>query len=209
MKSSIATKSIMKEYIGELKKCLDALDLDKVEGLVDILEDAFKRKKTIFILGNGGSASNASHMACDLGKGTLLKVYDETEPRFRVISLTDNAALMTAFANDLSYEDVFIQQLRNLVSPGDLVIVLSASGKSKNIIKAVQYAKKCKAVTIGLLGFTDGGALAHLVDHALIISSNRYGICEDLHLVLNHLITTCVAKRNHNHKKRSNKHYPQ
>src|SRR3989344_5706596 len=102
-------------YILELTRSLHTLDKKKIELIIDALTDAYKKDRKVFILGNGGSAATASHMACDLGKGTLQRVYDNTERRFRVISLTDNVAIMTAFANDLSFDDIFVQQLRNLV----------------------------------------------------------------------------------------------
>ena len=159
-----------------------------------MLMEAYHNNRQVFIMGNGGAASNASHMACDLGKGTLTREYDENEPRFRVISLTDNVAIMTAFANDLSYEDVFVQQLRNLVEKDDVVIALSGSGNSINIVKAVEYARKCQARTIGFLGFRTGGKLAKIVDCAIIADSPFYGPSEDLQLILDHIITSWIAK---------------
>src|SRR3989344_3803930 len=131
------------DYIKELKRCLDRLDRKKISEVIELLIVAYKKGKKIFILGNGGSASNASHIACDLGKGTLSRVYDDHRRRFKVYSLTDNVALITAFGNDLSFEDIFVQQLRNLVEKDDVVIVLSGSGNSMNVVKAVNYAKKC------------------------------------------------------------------
>lgn len=181
-------------YLYEVKRCLDALDKNKIEIAIDMIVEAYKNDRKVFILGNGGSASTSSHMACDLGKGTLQRVYDETERRLRVISLTDNVALMTAFANDLSFEDIFVQQLRNLVETGDLVIALSGSGNSVNVIKAMKYAKACGAKTIGLLGFKNGGKLAKLVDCSIIVDSTHYGPIEDIQLILNHLIASWIAK---------------
>src|SRR3989338_6010962 len=112
----------IKDYLSNLKTELDSLDLKAIKKVVDILFSAWQNNKQVFIFGNGGSAITASHFACDLGKGTLERVYDRNEKRFRVISLTDNVATITAYSNDLSYDDIFIQQLRNLVQPGDLVI---------------------------------------------------------------------------------------
>jgi D-sedoheptulose 7-phosphate isomerase len=188
------TQNIIDDYLFQLKQCLDRLDRKKIDQIISLLMKAYGNNRTIFILGNGGSAANASHMACDLGKGTLQKHYDEQEKRFKVISLTDNVALLTAYGNDLAYDDIFVQQLRNLVRKNDIVIVISASGNSPNCIKAITYARKMQAITIGLLGFTTGGTLAAMVDMPLIIPSNQYGICEDMHLVVNHLITTCISK---------------
>ncbi len=194
------------QYIDELKRCLDSLDKKKIGKVIDVLMQTYQKKKKIFIMGNGGSASNASHMACDLSKGTLTRVYDEGEPRFRVISLTDNVAMLTAFANDLSYKDVFIQQLRNLVERGDLVIVLSGSGNSKNVVKAIQYAKRCGARTIGFLGFKDGGNLGQLVDLAIIVDSRAYGPCEDIQLILDHIITSWITKIKIHHDRKIKSH---
>ncbi len=145
-------------------------------------------------MGNGGSASLASHFACDLSKGTLQNVHDDNEKRFRVISLTDNIALMTAYSNDLGYEHVFSQQLKNLVNEGDVVIGISASGNSKNVINAISLAKKSKAVSIGLLGF-DGGKLKEIVDLKLWVNKDNYGIVEDVHSSLQHMICFAVKER--------------
>ena len=123
----------VKDYMKNLKNELDTLEIQKIVKVVDVLFDAWKDGKQVFIFGNGGSASTASHFACDLGKGTLQRVYDQNEKRFRVMSLTDNVAIMTAFANDLSYEDIFVQQLNNLVNPGDVVIGLTGSGNSPGV----------------------------------------------------------------------------
>lgn len=181
-------------YLAEVTRCLQTLDKEKIELVIDVLVAAYKKDRKVFILGNGGAASNASHMACDLGKGTLQRVYDNTERRFRVISLTDNVALMTAFANDLSFDDIFIQQLRNLVETDDVVIALSGSGNSKNVVKAIEYAKSCGAVTIGILGFKTGGKLGKLADYSIITDSTHYGPIEDMESIINHLIASWIAK---------------
>ena len=200
-KSNLDTRQFIAVYLYEVKRCLDSLDLEKLELAIDMLMEAYRNDRKVFILGNGGSASTASHMACDLGKGTLQRVYDNTERRLRVISLTDNVALMTAFANDLSFDDIFVQQLRNLVETDDLVIALSGSGNSPNVVKAIKYAKECGAKTIGLLGFKTGGKLGKMVDCAINADSTHYGPIEDIQLVLNHLITSWIAKIKHIHDK--------
>lgn len=194
-------KEFILSYVNEVKRCLDALDKDKLELAIDMIMQVYKKNKKIFILGNGGSASTASHMSCDLGKGTLQRLYDNTEKRFRVISLTDNVALMTALANDLSFDDIFTQQLRNLVEADDLVIALSGSGNSPNIVKAIKYAKACGAKTVGFLGFKKGGRVGKIVDCAIIVNSNHYGPIEDIHLILDHLITSWIAKIKNIHDK--------
>ena len=182
------------DYIKELKKVIDSLDLKRVEEAFEMLMGVYRAGRRVFILGNGGSASTASHMASDLSKGTLARVYDDKEKRLQVISLTDNVSLLTAFANDLSYDDIFVQQLRNLIEKGDLLIVLSGSGDSENVIRAVKYSRSRSAKTIGLLGFETGGKLAKLVDCAIIAQSNHYGPIEDTHLIFNHIMTSWFAK---------------
>lgn len=187
-------KDFINGYLLEITRCLASLDKAKIELVIDVLVAAYKKDRKVFILGNGGSASTSSHMACDLGKGTLQRVYDNTERRFRVISLTDNVAIMTAFANDLSFDDIFVQQLRNLVETDDVVIALSGSGNSPNVVKAIDYAKQCGAITIGILGFKTGGKLGSMVNYSIIIDSNHYGPIEDIQLVLNHMIAAWIAK---------------
>ena len=192
-------KSFIDSYIKELTGCLLRLDRGKIARVSDVLLTAYNKGKKVFIIGNGGSASNASHLACDLSKGTLKRVYDEKEKRFKVYSLTDNVAVMTAFGNDLSYDEIFVQQLRNLVDRGDVVIALSGSGNSKNVVKAVLYAKKKGAKTIGFLGFKTGGSLGKLCDVNIVVDSDNYGPCEDIQLVLDHIITGWIAKVKHMH----------
>lgn len=193
-KNKPKVKVFTESYINELKRAIDELDISSVEMVIDMLTEAHNNDRKIFIIGNGGAASIASHMACDLGKGTLSRVYDKTERRIRVMSLTDNVAILTAFANDISFEEVFVQQLRNLVETDDVIIFLSGSGNSKNLLNAARYAKECGAKTIGFLGFRKGGALASLVDCSIIIQSQHYGIIEDTHLMLSHIIASWLAK---------------
>ncbi|MBL7147272.1 MAG: SIS domain-containing protein [Nanoarchaeota archaeon] len=183
-----------KKYLNGLKENLDILNLEEINKIIDILLKAYKENKQIFIMGNGGSAALASHFACDLGKGTLQNVYNNKEKRFRVMSLTDNVALMTAFSNDLNYEHVFSQQLNNLVKEGDVVIGISASGNSQNVINAINLAKENKAATIAFLGF-DGGKLKNLVDFKILVNNNHYGIVEDVHSVLEHMICSIIRER--------------
>ena len=187
----------IENYFKELKETIDKISVKDIKKVTDILYKAYKKDKQIFIIGNGGSASTASHFACDLSKGTLQRIYDEKEKRFRVISLTDNVAHLTALANDLDYNDVFSQQLRNLVNPGDIVVAISGSGNSKNILNAVDSASKSGATTIGFLGF-DGGKLKEKVDHYIHVPSNHYGRTEDLHLVLAHLISSYLTEMKKN-----------
>lgn len=182
------------EYLNQLKKILESLNLEDLNNIIDSLLKAYRENKQVFVMGNGGSAVLASHFACDLSKGTLNDVYDDEEKRFRVISLTDNIALMTAYSNDLDYEHVFSQQLKNLVNTGDIVMGISASGNSKNVVNAINLAKKNKATTIALLGF-DGGKLRDLVDFKIWVNNNNYGMVEDVHSALQHMICSIIREK--------------
>lgn len=199
-----ASIDFIKSYFDEVKHCLDSLDGKKIELAINIILGAYKKDRKVFILGNGGSASTSSHMACDLGKGTLQRIYDNKERRLRVISLADNVAIMTAFANDLSFEDIFVQQLRNLVEADDIVVAISGSGNSKNVVKAVEYAKSCGAKTIGFLGFKTGGKLGKMVDCAINVDSNHYGPIEDTHGILNHVVASWIANVKNFHDGKGN-----
>lgn len=174
-------------YLFELKGVLDRLNRNDIQRIAEALLDAHKRDAQIFILGNGGSAATASHWACDLGKGTVV----EGKRRLRVLSLTDNVAVMTAWSNDVSYADVFVEQLKNLLAPNDVVIGISASGNSENVLRAIRYARERGALTIGLTGF-GGGKLAGLVDIALVVDSYDYGQVEDVHLIVDHILRLCI-----------------
>ena len=180
-------------YLIDMGNLLNKLELDhkKIEKIGDLFYNAWEYGKQVFILGNGGSASTASHFACDLGKGTLKNVYDKDEKRMRVQSLTDNVAIMTAYANDTDYGHIFSQQLNNLVNKKDLVAVITGGGNSKNVINAVQLANEKGAITIGLLGF-DGGKVKDILNHYIIVPSNHYGRIEDAHLILCHLIACYI-----------------
>ncbi len=183
-------KELAKAYLDELKKDLDNMPLEKIEQLIRMLKEVQDNNGHIYIIGNGGSASLASHMACDLSKGTLKRYYNDGEQRLKVVSLVDNVALLTALANDLSYEEIFVQQLKSLLKPEDILIIITGSGNSKNLIRAAQFAKERKAKIFGILGF-DGGELIHLVDDYIHLPIHNYGRIEDCHLVLNHIITSC------------------
>lgn len=179
----------IQNYISHLQGVLERLSLEDVQRSIDAIMEAYQAEKQIFVIGNGGSASTASHLACDLGKGTSIP----GKPRFRVISLTDNVATMSAWSNDVSYEDVFVEQLKNLVNPGDVVIGISASGNSENVIRAMQHASEIGCKTIGWSGF-GGGTLATICDVNVVVDSNHYGPVEDVHLILNHVLHTWVRE---------------
>ena len=179
----------IKSYVIELKATLDRLPWDKIEEAIGVLHYARTTDKQVFILGNGGSAATASHFACDLGKRTILS----NRPRFRAIALTDNMPIFSAYANDYGYEHVFAEQLANLINPGDIVIGISGSGNSANVLNAIRLAKSTQAVTIGFTGF-DGGKLKDLVDICILVPSYCMEQVEDIHLMLEHLICTCLRK---------------
>ncbi|MDO8435799.1 MAG: SIS domain-containing protein [bacterium] len=192
--NNISNQGYPQQYFQELKNAIDSLDQEKIHKVTSVLFEAYKQSKTIFILGNGGSASTASHLAEDWGKSTIKNFYDEKEKRFKVISLTDNVAFISALGNDLSFEDIFVQQLGSLVNKGDVVVAISGSGNSPNIIKAVEYAEKCGAITVGFLGRGNGGKLGPLVDYSVIVLDNHQGRIEDIHMVLGHLITDSLRE---------------
>lgn len=179
----------IKRYVTELKETLDHLPWDAIQDVVGILHCARLSDRQVFILGNGGSAATASHFACDLGKGTILP----DRPRFRAIALTDNMPLFSAYANDYGYEHVFAEQLAGLVRSGDVVIGISGSGNSANVLHAIKLARSAQAVTIGFAGF-DGGKLRDLADICIHVPSNCMEQVEDIHLMLGHLICTCLCK---------------
>jgi D-sedoheptulose 7-phosphate isomerase len=141
-------------------------------------------------MGNGGSAATASHFACDLSKGTIV----EGKSRFKVISLNDNMPLITALSNDFGYERVFIEQLMNLISEKDVVIGITASGNSENILQAVDYARGKRAITVGFIGF-GGGKLKEMVDEHITVSSMSYEQVENIHLILSHAIAKYFRER--------------
>lgn len=188
-------RNYFNSYIQDLKATLDEIDYTAFEQIVHFLLKARQQDKQVFIIGNGGSASTASHFACDLAKGTV--DYETIGfKRFRALSLTDNMAFITAVGNDLRYDDIFTEQLKNYLNPGDVVIGISASGNSPNIVKALRYAKSAGAVTIGLLGFT-GGRAKEIVDAHLTASSRNYGIAEDFHLIVQHIMTQIIRRMLH------------
>lgn len=182
------------DYIERLKFGLNKIDSDKIERIVDILLNSLKNDRQVFIIGNGGSAATSSHFACDLGKGTLKKIYDSAEKRFKVTSLTDNTPLITALSNDVGYENVFSQQLYNQINVGDVLIVITGSGNSENILRALEVAQSKKAITIAFLG-SDGGKAKNLVDHYIIYEDTHYGRIEDAHCILSHLICSWVKEK--------------
>jgi D-sedoheptulose 7-phosphate isomerase len=183
-------ESDIRGYLDRLLKTLDEMPVDALAKLSEMLYRAYIDGKQVFILGNGGSASTASHMAADLGKNTI----GPNMRRFRIMSLNDNIPLLTALSNDLGYENVFAEQLQNLIQPGDVLIVISGSGKSPNVLRAMEYARSRSAEVAALLGF-DGGPAAELSDLTVLIDSDNYGVVEDAHLIINHMLVEHFRQR--------------
>jgi D-sedoheptulose 7-phosphate isomerase len=176
-------------YLLQMQEILAALPVDEIHQAEEILLDARRRGAQVFTLGNGGSAANASHIACDLSKSCIR----EDLPRFRVISLVDNVPLATAWANDTSYENVFAAQLENLLQPGDVVIAISGSGRSPNVLNAARLALEMGAIVVGLTGF-DGGLLKDIADPCIIVPSHCMEQVEDTHLIIGHMFSTYLRE---------------
>ena len=183
-------RSIAQDYVSRLRDVLAELDLDAVAAATALLLDAYEHGHTVFICGNGGSASTASHMAADLGENTVAA----GKPRLRVLSLNDNMAWFSALANDLGYENVFVEQMGNLLQPRDVLIILSASGNSANVVRAAEFAKAHGGRVLALVGF-QGGRLRELAEVAIHVKCDAYGPVEDVHLVLNHVFTEALRQR--------------
>lgn len=177
-------------YFEKVKSTLDKLDLGILEKVVEEIIACRERQNFIYIFGNGGSAANASHIAGDFIKGISF----ELDKRFKVICLNDNMAGTTAISNDLSYDEVFIEQLKAFVSPGDLVIGISGSGNSVNVVKAMQYASESGAKTISLTGFK-GGNLKEISDITIHVPINDMEISEDIHILIFHALKQEIIRR--------------
>ncbi|MEO8357693.1 MAG: SIS domain-containing protein [Chloroflexota bacterium] len=177
-------------YVNALQDSINQLPKDRIVSVIDLLHSARLVGRQIFIMGNGGSASTATHFVCDLAKNTRKAGW----PHYRVIGLSDNMAIFSAYANDEGYESVFAQQLANLIMPEDIVIGISASGNSKNVLNAMELAKSQNATTIGFTGF-DGGPLASLVDINIHVNSTIIEHVEDIHLILEHMIVKALREQ--------------
>ncbi len=175
----------IRTYLDETAETIRLLPTEHIQALLNVLLDAYHQERTIFTFGNGGSAATASHFACDLSKGTI---NPNRGRRFRVIALTDNVALITAWTNDTHYETVFAEQLHNLGRPGDVALAISGSGNSPNVLRAVAMARSQGMVTLGLAGF-DGGRLATAVDRCVVVANNIMMQVEDAHMAICHLMT--------------------
>jgi D-sedoheptulose 7-phosphate isomerase len=178
-------KEFISNYIKKLTNLLNNLNLDEIENIQNALEDTIANNSKIYIIGNGGSAATASHMANDLSVGLKLREIRN----FDVESLSDNSSVCTAIANDIGYENIFYAQIKNKIQQNDLLIAISCSGNSDNILKAVYYAKEIGTTTIGMTGFS-GGELKKISDIGFHIPTDKgeYGLVEDAHMILDHIL---------------------
>lgn len=178
-------------YFDRLKATIDNISQRDLSDLMNLLDAAKNAGKQIFIMGNGGSSATASHYVCDFNKGISMN----QENKFKFICLNDNIPSIMAYANDLSFEDIFVEQLKNFFNEGDIVLGISGSGNSKNVLKAIEYANNNHGITIGLTGY-DGGMLKKSVQYSVHIPIDDMQITEDLHMVLDHCMMKILCKQN-------------
>lgn len=189
--NNVADIQEAQQYFEELQRVVMHLPHGTINRVADALVRANELGKMVYLFGNGGSAALASHLACDLGKGTA---YCEGGRRFRVLALTDNLPTMTAWANDSSYDDVFSEQLKNFVQKRDLAIAISGSGNSNNVLNALKVAREAGATTVGISGF-QGGRMKALCDICAVVPSTDMQIIEDMHVAMAHSIFRIVHSR--------------
>jgi D-sedoheptulose 7-phosphate isomerase len=173
----------IKKYLEKQVEVISSIPIDKVADIIEEFIKANKDKKQIFVFGNGGSASNASHFTTDLAKGAS----DVLKNKFKCISLNECTSLITAIANDYDYEDIFVKQLENFANPNDIVLTMSVSGTSPNLVKAVEWANKKELYTIALVGGKQG-ILTRMADKVIVVNSSHYGVVEDMHMMICHMI---------------------
>ena len=190
MSSPPSYRTAIEAYLQRLTAVLAGLDVDAIDRLAQWFRQAYDEGRTIFVLGNGGSAATASHYACDLNKGACFRA----ERKFRVHALTDNLATILALANDVGYEHVFSEQLKYFCRPGDIVVGISGSGNSPNVLRAMETARRLGATTVGLCGY-GGGKLKSLVDLAVHIRADDMQIVEDVHLILGHVLMRAIGEQ--------------
>jgi D-sedoheptulose 7-phosphate isomerase len=181
--------TVAAEYFDQLAELLAQVRADRVSEVVQLLLDAHARHRRVYVIGNGGSAATASHFVCDLSKTARV----EGRPPLRAIALADNGALLTAWANDTAYERIFSEQIACLVEPGDVVLAISASGNSPNIVAGLKAAGERGARTVALVGF-DGGVAAWIADVTVHVPCRDYGLVEDCHSAIGHAMTRAVRR---------------
>lgn len=185
-------KQFIDSYLDDIVRILQDIkknDADFFDRLATVFLEARESNRKIFFCGNGGSASTASHFTSDLAKGTIV----EGTPRFKVLSLADNIPQMLAWGNDACYEDIFVEQLKNLFEPGDVVVGISGSGNSGNVLRAIEYARENDGITVGITGF-DGGKIKNMVDLCLIVPVHNMQKTEDIHMLVDHLTTLMIKE---------------
>jgi D-sedoheptulose 7-phosphate isomerase len=192
-------KRFIQNYLSEMKKVADDISVDDIDKVVGLLFDAWKRGSQVFVCGNGGSSSTATHFACDLSKTTIV----EGKRRFKAYCLTDNIPLMSALINDEGFDNLFYEQLKNLFQEGDVLICISVHGGagkdkaglwSQNLLKAMKYARDMKGKTIGFSGF-DGGPMKEIADACIVVPINSTPHVESFHLALEHLVCRCLEEK--------------
>ncbi len=181
-------KKLIEKYFSTNKNIIDNLNLDEVISAINLIKNKIKNSNSIFTMGNGGSAHNASHFITDWNK----MVHLNTGKKVKGYCLNDNIGMITAYSNDIKFDDIFIEQLKNLLEKDDLVLVVSGSGKSKNILNALNYANNCNADTLAFLGY-DGGDAIKIAKKSILVSSFDMQICEDIHLQIGHIIMKCLC----------------
>ena len=183
------------EYAAQVKQTLDHMPWQQFHQMVSLFHLARLESRQIFVLGNGGSAATASHIACDLNKNTRTKdARLPSPPRMRVTSLNDNMSFFSAIANDEGYANVFTHQLENVLQENDVLLAISASGNSPNVINAVKFARPRRAQTVGWSGY-DGGALANLVDIPIVVPNGCIEQIEDVHMMMGHILTVALRHK--------------
>lgn len=184
-------KQVIQDYARDVAYLCEALDEAEISRACTLLLDAYQNKKQIFVAGNGGSAGTANHFSCDFGKNAV----KSQRNRPKIISLSANMEVVTALGNDFCYGDVFLEQLKNLMNDGDVILLISASGNSENVVKAAEYVKSRNGKVVGMTGFS-GGRLKELSDVSLHIPCESYEKAEDLHMILTHIIVCCFKDMN-------------
>ena len=179
----MSVSKIINNYLNELRETVAKFDPEAIAYLADKVQGAQRKDKFVYLFGNGGCTANTMHFCCDMDKGLLL----EKSEKFKIVSLNENIPIMTAWANDSGYENIFWRQLENFLRDGDLVFALSGSGNSKNVIKAVEYAKSQGNSVVALSGF-DGGKLAQMADFCYVVPSSNMQVVEDAHSIILHSI---------------------
>ena len=184
------------DYLRRVQDELDRLDQADIQNWADLIYDAWENERTVYLFGNGGSGTTATHICEDFAKSTLHEedLKDESKKRLRILSLTDNLGWIMAVGNDIGYDQIFVQQLMNFGREGDLVIAISGSGNSPNVLTAVDWANRHGLITFGLTGY-DGGKLREMQQHGLHVPLNDMGMVESLHLVVSHWVLNDVFAR--------------